>query len=235
MAAMEFFIQNKLANYEENRTDPNAGGHSALSPYLHFGQLSAQRLALAVQDAEEPGIRGDAFLEELIVRRELADIFCYYNEHYDSVDAFPRWAKETLEIHAADRREHLYSLQEFSEARTHDPLWNAAQKEMLLKGKIHGYLRMYRAKKILDWTENPARAMQIAIKLNDSHSLDGRDPSGYAGIAWSIGGVHDRAWFERPIFGKIRYMSYNGSKSKFNVEACISSITNLEEGSSSTS
>ncbi|OPL11003.1 MAG: deoxyribodipyrimidine photolyase [Firmicutes bacterium ML8_F2] len=235
LAALNFFINEKLPHYEQKRNDPTAGGQSDLSPYLHFGQLSAQRLALAVQDAEEPGIRGDAFLEELIVRRELADNFCYYNEHYDSVEAFPRWAKETLEIHAADRREYIYSLQEFTEARTHDPLWNAAQKEMLLKGKMHGYLRMYWAKKILEWTEDPARAIQIAITLNDGYSLDGRDPNGYAGIAWSIGGVHDRAWFERPIFGKIRYMSYNGSKSKFNVDAYISRINNLEDGSNITS
>ncbi len=215
---MRFFLENKIAAYETDRNDPTREGQSNLSPYLHFGQLSAQRLALLAKVADAPGVHSESFLEELIVRRELSDNFCYYNDRYDSVEAFPRWAKETLTQHADDPREYIYTLEELEKAVTHDRLWNAAQSEMVVKGKMHGYMRMYWAKKILEWTESPQQAMEIAIYLNDKYSLDGRDPNGYTGIAWSIGGVHDRAWFERPIFGKIRFMSYKGSKSKFAVE-----------------
>ena len=165
----------------------------------------------------------------MIIRRELSDNFCFYNSSYDSVKCFPRWAAETLAKHREDPREHLYSLEEFKAAETHDPLWNAAQKEMLLTGIMPGYLRMYWAKKILEWTESPEEAMGIAIYLNDRYSLDGRDPNGYAGIAWSLGGVHDRAWGERTVFGKIRYMSYRGSRSKFNVDAYIEKVQLLSK------
>jgi len=170
-----------------------------------------------------------AFLEELIVRRELSDNFCYYNPNYDSSQAFPKWARETLEKHAKDRREYLYTAEELERARTHDDLWNAAQNEMVYKGKMHGYMRMYWAKKILEWTRSPDEAQQIAIYLNDRYELDGRDPNGYVGIAWSIGGVHDRAWKERSIFGKVRYMSYKGVSRRFDVEAYINSIKNIKD------
>jgi deoxyribodipyrimidine photo-lyase len=163
----------------------------------------------------------EAFLEELITRRELSDNFCYYNSEYDSVESFPNWARKTLAAHAPDRREHLYALEDFENARTHDPLWNAAQNEMVRRGKMHGYMRMYWGKKILEWSETPEIALRTAIRLNDRYELDGRDPNGYAGIAWSIGGVHDRPWFDRPIFGKVRYMSYNGCRSKFDVDSYI--------------
>jgi deoxyribodipyrimidine photo-lyase len=143
------------------------------------------------------------------------------------VNSFPAWAKETLRVHQKDRREHLYSLKELEKAETHDHLWNAAQKEMLLLGKMHGYLRMYWAKKILEWSQSPEDALQAAICLNDRYELDGRDPNGFAGMAWSIGGVHDRAWKEREIFGKVRYMSYNGLRSKFNVPSYIKKIEAL--------
>ncbi len=221
---MRNFIENKLARYDADRNDPNKDGQSNLSPYLHFGQLSAQRLAFLVSQAEAPGVHTEAFLEELIVRRELSDNFCFYNDRYDTVEAFPRWARETLAEHTADPREHLYAADEFETAETHDPLWNAAQTEMAITGKMHGYMRMYWAKKILEWTESPEEALETAIYLNDKYSLDGRDPNGYAGIAWSIGGLHDRAWYQRPIFGKIRYMSYNGSKSKFDINAYIEKV-----------
>ena len=225
--AMRFFIDHKLTRYEAERNDPNLDGQSNLSPYLHFGHLSAQLLALQVKESAGPDSAKEAFLEELIVRRELSDNFCFYNEGYDSVKSFPRWAKETLAEHAGDGREYLYSPQDFEGGKTHDRLWNAAQAEMTVKGKMHGYLRMYWAKKILEWTASPEEAMEIAIYLNDKYSLDGRDPNGYSGIAWSIGGVHDRAWPQRPIFGKVRYMSYKGSKSKFNVEKYIETISAL--------
>jgi len=169
----------------------------------------------------------DAFLEELIIRKELSDNFCFYNEHYDSFSGFPDWAKKTLDDHRKDAREYIYSLEDLESSRTHDDLWNAAQMEMVKTGKMHGYMRMYWAKKILEWTETPEDALRIAIYLNDKYELDGRDPNGYVGIAWSIGGVHDRAWKERPVFGKVRYMSYNGCKSKFDVEGYIAKIERL--------
>lgn len=221
------FIENKLWSYGEQRNDPTAAGQSNLSPYLHFGQISAQRIALEVSKAHENKRSRESYLEELIVRRELADNYCFFNPGYDTADGFPGWAKETLHAHRKDRRTYLYAADEFETARTHDALWNAAQLEMVKRGKMHGYLRMYWAKKILEWTESPHKAMEIAIYLNDKYELDGRDPNGYAGIAWSIGGVHDRAWADRPVFGKIRYMSYLGCKSKFDVPKYIAHLERL--------
>jgi deoxyribodipyrimidine photo-lyase len=154
-------------------------------------------------------------LEELIVRRELADNFCFYKQGYKTVDAFPNWAAESLNAHRADQREFIYSLEELEQARTHEELWNACQLKLVKHGKMHGYMRMYWAKKILEWTASPAQALEYAIYLNDRYSLDGRDPNGYVGILWSIGGVHDRPWFERPIYGTVRYMNANGAKRKF--------------------
>jgi deoxyribodipyrimidine photo-lyase len=219
---LKYFIKNKLRHYEQRRNDPNQDGQSNLSPYLHFGQLSAQRIAIEIQKAKVSSIAKKAFLEELIVRRELSDNFCFYNQNYDYTKSFANWAKLTLKEHKKDKRQYHYSLEEFEHARTHDDLWNAAQLEMVTRSKMHGYMRMYWAKKILEWSKSPQEAMQTAIYLNDKYELDGRDPNGYAGIAWSIGGIHDRPWPQRPIFGKIRYMSYAGCKSKFNIEQYIS-------------
>jgi deoxyribodipyrimidine photo-lyase len=218
---LDNFISSKLPFYPERRNDPASDGQSNLSPYLHFGQISAQRIALEVEDSPAGQKAKEAFLEELIVRRELSDNFCFYNPLYDAFAGFPAWARKTLDEHRRDPRESLYTLAQFEQAQTHDDLWNAAQLEMVHNGKMHGYLRMYWAKKILEWTRSPEEAFNIAVYLNDRYELDGRDPNGYTGIAWSLGGVHDRAWRERPIFGKIRYMSYNGCKSKFNVAAYI--------------
>jgi deoxyribodipyrimidine photo-lyase len=218
---MREFIAKKLASYQEGRNDPTEDAQSNLSPYLHFGHVSAQRIALEVAKNDVDKESQGAFLEELIVRRELSDNFCFYNPYYDSFEGFPEWAKKTLNDHRHDPREHTYSLQAFEGAETHDELWNAAQREMVQRGKMHGYMRMYWGKKILEWTQSPEEALRIAIYLNDRYEIDGRDPNGYTGIAWCIGGVHDRAWPERPIFGKIRYMSYGGCKSKFNVNAYV--------------
>lgn len=215
------FLNTRLQQYNEERNDPNKDAQSNLSPYLHFGQISAQRIALETQKIHSNQASIDSFMEELIVRRELSDNFCLYNEHYDTFLGFPEWAQKTLNEHRLDNREYTYLLKEFEGATTHDPLWNAAQHEMAENGKMHGYMRMYWAKKILEWTESPEEAQKIAIYLNDTYSLDGRDPNGYTGIAWSIGGVHDRAWTERAVYGKIRYMNYNGCKRKFNVDAYI--------------
>lgn len=223
-SAFERFIRYGLADYPAKRNDPSQDGQSGMSPYLHFGQISAQRIALEIRDR---GIEAPEFLEELIVRRELADNFCFHNTNYDNTAGFPDWAKKTLSIHDKDIRPVAYTIEEFEQAQTHDPLWNAAQMEMVKRGKMHGYMRMYWAKKILEWTESSDQAIKFAIYLNNRYELDGRDPNGYAGIAWSIGGVHDRAWGERPIFGKIRYMSYNGCKSKFDVKAYINNVLNM--------
>lgn len=221
------FLEKKLPQYDTRRNDPAKDAQSHLSPYLHFGQISAQRVALEVLKMPGMSSSGNAFLEELIIRRELSDNFCFYNPHYDSFQGFPAWAKETLNKHRSDKREYTYSLEEFEDAETHDELWNAAQTEMIKRGKMHGYLRMYWAKKILEWTPSPEEAMEIAICLNDRYELDGRDPNGYTGIAWSIGGVHDRPWKERNIFGKVRFMSYNGCKSKFDIQSYIQSVKRL--------
>lgn len=220
-AAMEAFLKKGLSGYSQRRNDPILAGQSNLSPYLHFGQLSAQALALAISKAKAPLADKQAFLEELIVRRELADNFCLYNYNYDNPDGFPDWAKRSLVKHSADSREYNYSRLQLERGLTHDALWNAAQQEMLRNGKMHGYLRMYWAKKILEWTPDLKTAMKIAIYLNDKYELDGRDPNGYAGIAWSLGGVHDRAWFERPVFGQIRYMNDKGCRRKFDADAYI--------------
>ncbi len=215
------FVAEKLPAYDRDRNDPTREGQSDLSPYLHFGQLAPQRAAWEVRESQAPPAAKKAFLEELIVRRELSDNFCFYNSRYDSVAGFPDWARRTLDDHREDAREYIYTLAEFEAARTHDPLWNGAQLEMVHRGKMHGYLRMYWAKKILEWTASPEEALETAIFLNDRYELDGRDPNGYVGIAWSLGGVHDRAWGERPVFGKIRYMSYKGSAGKFDVQTYI--------------
>ncbi len=215
--ALLLFIKNKLKDYDEKRNDPNLQAQSYLSPYLHFGQISAQEIALTT----EKNIYAAAFLEELIIRKELADNFCYYQKKYDSTESFPNWAKETIKNHKNDKREYLYTKSKLENYQTHDDLWNAAQLELVKKGTMPGYLRMYWAKKILEWTKSAEEALKIAIYLNDKYQLDGRDPNGYTGIAWSIGGVHDRAWSERAIFGKIRYMNYNGCRNKFDIEQYI--------------
>ncbi len=240
---LQHFITHKLKNYNEDRNDPTKDAQSNLSPYLHFGHISSEQVVLEVLNAT--GFRlsevlekhttstvplrlsAMAFIEELVVRKELSDNFCFYNKFYDSTKGFPAWALKTLDEHRGDDREYIYTLKQLEEASTHDDLWNAAQTEMVRKGKMHGYMRMYWAKKIFEWSRTPEQAMEHAIHLNDRYFLDGRDPNGYTGIAWSVGGVHDRAWFERPVFGKIRYMSHGGAKSKFKIAEYIQKIESL--------
>ena len=215
------FIGNRLEKYNELRNNPNYNYQSNLSPYLHFGQISAQRVALEIKKLNIEDANTESFLEELIVRRELSDNYCYFCPNYDNNNGFHEWATKSLQEHSKDEREHTYTLEQFEKAQTHEDLWNAAQMEMVRKGKMHGYMRMYWAKKILEWTTSPDEAQQIAIYLNDKYSIDGRDPNGYTGIAWSIGGVHDRPWTDRPIFGKIRFMNREGAKRKFDIEQYI--------------
>lgn len=209
------FIVNRLDRYAELRNDPRVNFQSGLSPYLHFGQISPQRVALEVSKSGKNAESVKDFLEELIIRRELSDNFCFYNSNYDNSEGFPDWAKKTLDEHRNDIRPYIYTPEEFEYSRTHDDIWNAAQTQMVTTGKMHGYMRMYWGKKILEWTETPEQAMEIAIYLNDKYELDGTDPNGFTGIAWCIGGVHDRAWPSRPVFGKIRYMSYERLKKKW--------------------
>lgn len=216
------FIGNKLDSYHEDRNDPTKAGVSDLSPYLHFGQISAQRVALEVSNAFDNDKQSrDAFLEELVVRRELADNYCFYNKNYDKVEGAHAWAQKTIHEHMNDKREYVYSIKQFEHAETHDDLWNAMQNQMVCEGKMHGWCRMYWAKKILEWTPDTQTAIDIALYLNDKYELDGMDPNGVTGVMWSICGVHDRAWNERPIFGKIRYMNYAGAKRKFDIKSYI--------------
>lgn len=222
--ALNDFINTRLSRYEQ-RNDPNIAATSRLSAYLHFGQLSAQRIALRVQQS---GLPSDSFLEELIVRKELADNFCLFQPHYDSVKGFPQWAQKTLDAHRHDAREYLYDYATFASGKTHDDAWNAAQLQMVKTGYMHGYMRMYWAKKILEWSTSPEEALTIANRLNDTFELDGRDPNGYVGTAWAIGGVHDRPWAERPVFGMIRFMNAQGLKRKFDIGQYIR--TWLDEG-----
>ena len=214
-------IKSGLVNYNEQRNDPNLDKLSNMSPFFHYGHIAPQRVALEIKNSNLPPEDKDAYLEEMIVRRELADNFCHYEKNYDQFEGFHAWAQKTLNEHRNDEREFVYSPEEFEYSETHDDLWNAAQDEMKIKGKMHGFMRMYWAKKILEWSPSPEIAQQTAIELNDKYQIDGRDPNGYTGIAWSIGGIHDRAWFERPVFGKIRFMNYNGCKRKFNVQTYI--------------
>ena len=219
--ALEQFIAERLDRYGTDRNLPELNGQSDLSPYLHFGQISTWRVALEVMHSDANPLSKQAFLEELIVRRELSDNFCLHNPAYDRFEGFQPWARLTLDKHRDDPREFCYTIRQFEEGSTHDPLWNAAQTEMVTRGKMHGYLRMYWAKKILEWSPSPEEALETAIYLNDRYSLDGRDPNGYAGISWSIGGTHDRPWGERKVFGMIRYMNYQGCRRKFDVEGYL--------------
>ena len=212
------FIDHGLSTYETDRNDPTKDGTSQLSAYIRWGNIAVARIALEVKGAEVSSSAKESFLEELIVRREVAENYCYYTKDYDRVEAAHAWAQTTLKEHMSDVRTHVYTYEEFRDAKTHDVLWNAAQRQMVQEGRMHGFLRMYWAKKILEWTPDPQTAIDIALTLNDRYELDGRDSNGVTGVMWSIAGVHDRAWTERPIFGKIRYMNYAGCKRKFDVK-----------------
>ena len=228
LRALSRFVRLRLKGYAEARNRPEFDGTSRLSPYLHFGQIGPHTVALAVRNSDAPRTDREAFLEELIVRRELAINFVRFNPRYDRLESCEPWALRTLQAHRRDEREYAYSERRLEQAETHDPLWNAAQKQMVWGGWMHGYLRMYWAKKILEWTRSPAEAYEIAVRLNDRYELDGRDPNGYAGIAWAIGGKHDRAWGpERPVYGTVRYMSYASTSRKFDSRRYTEHIQSL--------
>jgi deoxyribodipyrimidine photo-lyase len=221
---LDRFVRERLSRYGALRNDPAAMVGSELSAHLHFGHISPVTVALAALESGALRASIDAFLEELVVRRELAINFVARNSNYDCLEGCPAWARQTLAKHATDKRPHLYSTRQLEAAETHDPLWNAAQTEMVLTGRMHSYLRMYWAKKILEWSPNANDAYAIAVDLNDRYEMDGRDPNGYAGIAWAIGGKHDRPWPERPIFGTIRFMSFEGARRKLDVDKYIARV-----------
>lgn len=220
---LKAFVEDKLPYYDLSN-HPEFQYSSNLSGYLHFGQISPVDIALTVRQAKA-GENGEAFLEELIVRRELSMNFVYYNpDGYDRFEGmtYP-WAYETMAQHEGDPRAYIYERAEFEQSQTHDPYWNAANLEMVLTGKMHNYMRMYWCKKIVEWTRTYKEAYEIAIFLNNKYALDGRDPNSYTGIAWCFG-QHDRAWAERPIFGKLRYMNAAGLERKFDMDQYVEGI-----------
>lgn len=219
--AVNEFVENRFAGYATNRNDPTKDGLSGLSLYLHYGQLSALQVLSRVQQAlnfdSTLQASYDVLVEEMVVRKELSDNYCLYSTSYRTLTGAPNWAQLTLKKHETDIREFLYTRVAFEHASTHDTAWNAAQIQLLKTGKMHGYMRMYWAKKVLEWSASPQEAIDTLIYLNDFYSIDGGDPNGYTGIMWSVAGVHDRPWGERPVYGVIRCMVYTGLKRKFDI------------------
>jgi len=218
---LDEFVSRKLKNYGKLRNHPQLDATSRMSPYLHFGHISPVTIALSVLKADAPKADKESYLNELLVWRELAINFVTFNSAYDSFESGEPWAHRSLAEHAKDPRPVVYSPKQLEQAETHDPLWNAAQQQMVQGGWMHNYVRMYWGKKILEWSKTPAEAYRVAVALNDKYELDGRDPNGYAGVAWSIVGKFDRPWFDRPIFGKIRYMSLESTGRKFDSKRYI--------------
>jgi deoxyribodipyrimidine photo-lyase len=231
---LKIFVSLELKDYETTRNHPETSGTSRLSPYLHFGNIGPLTIALAVNKAvaagKAPASTADKYLDELIGWRELAVLFVMHEPNYDNWECAAPWARTTLIEHTADPRPHRYSLAQLERAETYDDLWNAAQRQMVDTGWMHNYMRMYWGKKILEWAPDPARAFEWAVTLNDRYQLDGRDPNGYAGIAWAIVGRHDRPWFNRPIFGLVRPMSGASTAKKFDADAYIRQHISPENG-----
>lgn len=237
--ALDRFLEEGLPRYASEQREPEAGATSGLSPWLHFGHLSAHEVFGAVAEREgwgpadladeADGSRegwwgmspdAEAFLEQLVTWRELGFNRCALTDDYDRYTSLPDWARETLEAHADDPREHLYSLEELEAGATHDPLWNAAQGQLLREGRIHNYLRMLWGKNIVAWTESPRRALRVMIELNDRWAVDGRDPNSYSGISWCLG-RYDRPWPEREVFGKVRSMTSASTRRKLDVDGYV--------------
>jgi len=231
------FIAESLAVYEAHSNQPQTDDVSMLSPYLHFGQISPLYIALEIIAARSgaraysvgrvPSHGGknpeSCFLEQLIVRRELAVNFVWFTPDYDKFSCLPDWAKLTLKNHAKDKREYLYTREELEQSQTHDPYWNAAMTEMRVTGFMHNYMRMYWGKKVLEWSRSPEEAFETLLAINNKYFLDGRDPNSCAGVAW-VFGKHDTAWKERPIFGKTRYMNAAGLKRKCDIEGYVEKV-----------
>ncbi len=221
------FIRNRLVRYDQHSNQPQTNDISHMSPYLHFGQISPVYIALTVKKADDSLKENkERYLEELIVRRELAMNFTLHTPRYDSYDCIPEWAKRTLRDHRHDKRDGTYNRNQLENAETHDVYWNAAMNEMKYTGFMHNYMRMYWGKKILEWSTSPQKAFATTLAINNKYFVDGRDPNSYTGVAW-IYGVHDRAWGERPIFGKIRYMAASGLERKCDIKAYVEKIKDL--------
>ncbi|MBK7392055.1 MAG: deoxyribodipyrimidine photo-lyase [Chloracidobacterium sp.] len=214
------FVEEILPDYDKARSKPDRDGSSRLSSYLHFGCLSPLEVALAVRNADAPQASIDAYLEELIVRRELSFNMTRHNPNYDSLAALPAWVQKTMREHADDERGFNYSLEQLERGETHDELWNAAQREMVATGEMHNYVRMLWGKNVIAWSPSYEVAFETLVHLNNKYCLDGRDPNSYAGILWCFG-KHDRAWFERPVFGLIRYMASQSTGKKFDSKKYI--------------
>jgi len=223
---LKSFVSKKLAKYPDDRNEPSLSATSMLSPYLHFGQISPLDISLAVNASHAPKASKEDFLEELIVRRELAVNFVYYQSKYDDFTCLPEWAQRTLRAHRRDKRSTVYTRDQLEAAQTHDEYWNAAQREMTGTGFMHNYMRMYWGKKIIEWTRTPQEAYRATLYLNNKHFVDGRDPVSYANVAWLFG-LHDRPWAEREIFGTVRYMNAAGLERKFDMEAYIKMVDSL--------
>ncbi len=227
--ALRHFVQTKLGRYAAERNHPDADVTSGLSPYLHFGHISSHQIVSAITRHEDGapqsiwglGENADAFLDQLVTWREIGFNMCARRADYAAYESLPAWALRTLDRHAADRRPHLYSEEQLETARTGDPVWNAAQRQLLREGRIHNYLRMLWGKKILEWSPSPARALGVMIRLNDKYAIDGRDPNSYSGILWVLG-RYDRPWGpERPIFGLVRYMTSESAARKLRMRAYL--------------
>lgn len=238
--ALQSFVEHRLATYVEEHNHPDAAGTSRLSPYLHFGHISAhdvfrevmrrERWSLAKLGARPTGSRegwwgvggsAEGFLDQLFVWRELGYAFCHHRPlDYNRFEGLPEWAQETLERHASDPRPVVYDFRTLESASTHDPVWNAAQREMLRDGWMHNYMRMLWGKKILEWSRSPREALDTMIALMDRWCVDGRDPNSYSGYAWTLGRF-DRPWPERPIFGTIRYMSSESAMKKLRLKSYV--------------
>jgi deoxyribodipyrimidine photo-lyase len=221
------FLRHRLKHYDQHSNQPQTDDISHMSPYLHFGQISPLYLALKLsRAADTPKAVKDAYIEQLIVRRELAMNFAFYTPDYDAYACIPGWAQKTLADHRQDKREYVYNQRQLEKADTHDPYWNASMLEMKHTGFMHNYMRMYWGKKILEWSSSPQKAFRTTLAINNKYFLDGRDPNSYTGVAW-IYGVHDRAWGERPIFGKTRYMAASGLERKCDITAYVKKVGGL--------
>lgn len=224
-ARLKAFITHGLPRYGAERGKPEANAASHLSPYLHFGQISPVEIALAVRRTPASDSRA-SYLEELIVRRELAMNHAFYEPGYETYEILPGWARKTLADHAIDPRPHLYTRAQFEAAETHDPYWNAAMREMLATGYMHNHLRMYWGKKILHWSASPEEAFETTLALNNRWFLDGRDPNSFTNVGWLFG-LHDRPWGPQPVFGTVRSMGANTFK-KFDADAYVRQVAALE-------
>ena len=228
-AVLDDFIENKFSDYTDNRNQPQTSNVSHMSKYLHYGHISPVYIALQIQEAHTSQENIDAYLEELIIRRELPMNFVYYMpDDYDSYNNIPDWAQETLKEHKDDEREYVYTRRELEDAQTHDDYWNAAMNEMRYTGYMHNYMRMYWGKKILEWSNTPRYAYETTLYLNNKYFLDGRDPNSFANVAW-VFGQHDRGWTERDVFGKVRYMSAGGLERKAKPEQYVEKVNELIE------